>query len=137
MSSYTNELMLCDWLLAKMYADRGTDTININSYQEKGIRTLHDIRVAKDKLLKDGHIHVSVHNDGTCWVSAEGAVFIANGGYKSRLHTEETRNTLTSKKLEYDVKNAERIYKTYWWTFVLAIAGFAISLTLLILKLKE
>jgi hypothetical protein len=37
-------------------------------------------------------------------------------------------------KLVYDLKNAERIYKSYWWTFGIAIAGLLISLILLILR---
>jgi hypothetical protein len=40
-------------------------------------------------------------------------------------------------KQEYDLKNAERVYKTYRWTRFLAIAGFIISLMLGLLKLAE
>lgn len=34
-----------------------------------------------------------------------------------------------------DLKNSERIFMTYWWTFGLAVAAFLISLSLLILRL--
>ncbi len=44
---------------------------------------------------------------------------------------------LQIKKLEIDLANAKRVYKTYWITFTLAILGFTISLVLLILKLNE
>ncbi len=38
-------------------------------------------------------------------------------------------------KLDYDLKNAKNIYKTYWWTFIFALLGLSISLILLVLKL--
>jgi hypothetical protein len=47
------------------------------------------------------------------------------------------RQKLSDEKLKYDVKNAKRIFKTYWWTFWLAIIGFVISLVLGVLKLLE
>lgn len=47
------------------------------------------------------------------------------------------RQKLNDEKLLYDVKNAKRIFKTYWWTFWFAIIGFAISLVLGALKLLE
>ena len=50
---------------------------------------------------------------------------------------ETERQKLSDEKLKYDVKNAKRIFKTYWWTFGIAIAGFAISLVLAILKVIE
>ncbi|WP_018616787.1 hypothetical protein [Segetibacter koreensis] len=43
---------------------------------------------------------------------------------------------LQIQKLEIDLVNAKRVYKTYWLTFTLAILSFAISLILLILKFK-
>jgi hypothetical protein len=47
------------------------------------------------------------------------------------------KESLEIKKLEFDVKNSERIYKTYWWTFGIAVGAFLISTTLLILKISE
>ena len=43
---------------------------------------------------------------------------------------------LEIKKLRLNIVNAERISKTYWWTFGIALAAFLISLVLLILKIK-
>jgi hypothetical protein len=37
--------------------------------------------------------------------------------------------------LNYDAKNSNRIYQTYWVTFALAIAAFIISAILLFMKL--
>lgn len=47
------------------------------------------------------------------------------------------RQKLNDEKLRYDVKNAKRIFKTYWWTFWFALIGLAISLVLGVLKLLE
>ena len=44
---------------------------------------------------------------------------------------------LNYKKLQYDFRNAKRVYKSYWWTFGIAVAAFLISLVLLIIKLRE
>jgi hypothetical protein len=40
-------------------------------------------------------------------------------------------------KLVFDLKNAERVYRSYWWTFGLAIISFVVSLILAILKIAE
>ena len=50
---------------------------------------------------------------------------------------EKERQELNDEKLKYDIKNSKRIFKTYWWTFGIAIAGFIIALGLGILKLIE
>ncbi len=42
---------------------------------------------------------------------------------------------LAREKLKYDLKNAKRIFRTYWWTFGIAIISFLVSLALLILRL--
>lgn len=47
------------------------------------------------------------------------------------------RQFFSDEKLEYEVKNAKRIFKTYWWTFSFAIVGLMVSLFLLFLKLLE
>ncbi|HYJ64519.1 MAG TPA: hypothetical protein VEV62_12300 [Parafilimonas sp.] len=57
--------------------------------------------------------------------------------YYNYLRDEMEKERLGFEKLKIDTKNAKRIFKTYWWTFGFAVAGFLISLVLLILKLKE
>lgn len=42
---------------------------------------------------------------------------------------------LTHQKLKFDTANSKRIYGTYWITFALSVAGFVISIILLIFKL--
>jgi hypothetical protein len=43
---------------------------------------------------------------------------------------ESTIEMLEFRKLELDVKNSERIYKTYWLTFWMALIAFILSLVL-------
>lgn len=70
-------------------------------------------------------------------------IFISEIGRKIYKEEKEKRNktlyekNLQIEKLEIDLANAKRVYKTYWITFTLAILGFTISFILLILKLKE
>ena len=47
------------------------------------------------------------------------------------------RQELNDKKLEYDVKNAKRVFKTYWFTFIIALVGFILSIILSVLKLIQ
>lgn len=41
---------------------------------------------------------------------------------------DKERQRLNDEKLRYDVKNAKRIFKTYWWTFTISIVGFLLAL---------
>ena len=56
------------------------------------------------------------------------------GGHESYIKSlvinseiEKDRQILTDEKLKYDVKNAKKIFKTYWWTFGLSIAAFLLA----------
>ena len=42
--------------------------------------------------------------------------------------SDKERQMLNDEKLKYDVKNAKRIFKTYWWTFGISILGFLLAL---------
>lgn len=64
--------------------------------------------------------------------------------YGRHLMQREERETLDKKrkdqadaKLDYDLRNAERVYRSYWWTFGLAIVSLVMSLILFILKIAE
>lgn len=48
-----------------------------------------------------------------------------------------SKEILELRKLDLDVKNAERIYKSYWWTFGIAVLGVLLALTSLFLQLKK
>lgn len=58
-------------------------------------------------------------------------------GFKSHWEIVNQEKKLQSKKLEYDVKNAERVYKSYPSTRIMAIIACVISVCLLFLKLAE
>lgn len=86
-------------------------------------------------LKKDGYVRNTsgpVHHR----ITGEGIAFARSGGYAAQMKKDAASKSLTERKLDLDVKNAQRIYNTYWYTFVAAIAAFVISLLLLILKLK-
>jgi hypothetical protein len=52
--------------------------------------------------------------------------YLKKNAEKSIADTERQR--LNDEKLKYDVKNAKRIFKTYWWTFGISILGFLLAL---------
>lgn len=58
---------------------------------------------------------------------------------KKRIESEAKKSSdeLNKEKLTYDVKNAKRVYESYWYTFGFALAGFILSLALFILKIYE
>ena len=53
------------------------------------------------------------------------------------VRSEREASELKKKKENIDLKNAERIFKTYWFTFAMAAIGLVISIILLVLKLRE
>jgi hypothetical protein len=54
---------------------------------------------------------------------------------KERLENEAAEEkALDLEKKRYEVKNAKRVFKTYWLTFSLAVIGSIVSVVLLILK---
>ena len=57
--------------------------------------------------------------------------------YEDEKAKQQEIDHLNLKKLRFDVKNSERIFNTYWWTFGFALAALLISIFLLILKLAE
>lgn len=44
-----------------------------------------------------------------------------------KIQVDQNRQQLNDEKLKYDVKNAKRIFKTYWWTFVISILAFLLA----------
>jgi hypothetical protein len=60
-----------------------------------------------------------------------------NPDYIEPTERDKEISELTYKKLNLDVKNAKRVYDTYWITFCIAVAAFVISCILLVLKLRE
>lgn len=69
------------------------------------------------------------------WSNDFAKAFITDGGFSKQFDSEFEQiqrsneyEQLNTEKLKYDIKNAKRIFQTYWWTFILAILAFLISL---------
>lgn len=50
---------------------------------------------------------------------------------------EDAKEILELRRLELDIKNAERIYKTYWITFGMALVGLVLSILLGLMQLLK
>lgn len=69
------------------------------------------------------------------WATEYVKAFLNEGGFSKifKIEYEEIsrlneRDNLDLEKLKYEVKNAKRIYNTYWWTFTFALIALAVSL---------
>lgn len=106
----------------------------------------HDIRrEITDIFLLEGIAEYATdrNNPTELKITFKGRDIAKNGDYNAYLEKkgQESINQkeiedLTITKLKYDVANSKRIFKTYWFTFGMAVLGFAISLILLFLRLK-
>lgn len=74
-------------------------------------------------------------NEDVFWATEYVPVFLNDGGFTSiyekaykKQIIEDEKEKLNLEKLRYDVKNSKRIYKTYWWTFWISIAGLLLAL---------
>jgi hypothetical protein len=73
--------------------------------------------------------------ENSFWANDYAKAFMSEGGFGAIFDSEivhrkkaEEIDQLNFEKLRYDVKNAKRIFKTYWWTFFIALLAFLISL---------
>lgn len=78
---------------------------------------------------------ISGPSEESFWTNDYAKAFITEGGFSKLFDDEfvqENHNNefqkLSLEKLKYDTKNAKRIFKTYWWTFFIALLAFLISL---------
>lgn len=69
------------------------------------------------------------------WAREYVSAFLNNGGFSNiydNIEQEDIKKQeyekLNLEKLKYDTKNAKRVYKTYWFTFVIAIIALLISI---------
>ncbi|SDH84063.1 hypothetical protein ACRQ5D_13840 [Mucilaginibacter sp. P25] len=79
-----------------------------------------------EKLSKDGYIkrEQKTKNDPFNSIpTTEGRVFSISGGYVGHKAANDLKEKLSNDKVIIDLKNAKRIYKTYWITFALACLG--------------
>jgi hypothetical protein len=129
----------CDKILMLMESQNGRiQRSDGYSVVEKGNNRLHN---ALQQLLADGAIKEYPAYSKYYDLLQLGRKILSLGGYIKYLETLSQKEieqieiaSLTKQKLNIDLKNAQRVYKTYWWTFGIALAGFIISLILLLFK---
>lgn len=97
--------------------------------------TTHDERLVIARTLRDKDF-IGDHTTGTR-LKDSGWVFKGFEAERQKDLADKERQSLKDEKLGYEVENARRIFKTYWWTFAFAIIALIISLSLLFLKLLE
>jgi len=69
------------------------------------------------------------------WATEYVKAFLNEGGFSKiykneyeKIKRQDEKENLDLEKLKYEVKNAKRIYKTYWLTFTFALIALAVSL---------
>lgn len=104
----------------------------------------NDIRSALFELENDGYIKRENQTDFWYTLLGKGTQLYNDGGYKVKIEketneaSEEKRvKSLTTSKLEIDLKNAKRVYKTYPVTQTLAWIGAISGIIALLLKAAE
>jgi hypothetical protein len=104
----------------------------------------NDIRAALRQLEKDGYAEIDDYMNDWYIRTGDGATFFDKGGYKKHfeklnqeVEDKKERDRLSDEKLKIDLANAQRVYKTYFSTRAMAIAGAIVSVLLLLLKLAE
>lgn len=100
-------------------------------YITKAQLTPHMLSSAANHLLINYKlITKSEDNDSIYYLTERGRNFKSFEDEKQKAIRKEQKEII-------DLRNSLRIFKTYWWTFSIAVAAFFISLCLLFLKLTE
>lgn len=118
------------------------------SFEEiKGTNLITDLtklNQALQQLSDDHYLTVDGQFKNYYTITSSGVNFGGEGGYKGKIDTDNQQlieqnrnNNLATKKLEVDLANAERVYKTYFSTRLMAIISVIVSVALLIIKLAE
>ena len=144
---YIEPLPTCDAIL-HLFGNEAS-IISTSIYHRCGGKGNNIVTNAITKLISDGYLK----NNGNSYfiLGGDAISFINNGGYaglceRFRLEQELNANKETEEKeiaqlnkdkIKIDIKNAKRIYKTYWLTFAIALGGLVLSIILLILKINE
>lgn len=100
-----------------------------------------------NKLYKDGYITIDNYIDtigGNEWltdriyeISYEGRIFISNDTFDGQAERESAENSKQRDKLDIDLANAKRVYKTYFTTQTITWVSFIVMLILSALQLAE
>lgn len=119
------------------------DTVNIRSVDEINENLLknesHDYCLSLYYILSEHYPKLLYPESNITpsgfWATDYVKAFLHNGGFTSlydsaaeKLEAEKEKEKLNTEKLKFDVKNAKRMHKTYWWTFTISILGFLLAL---------
>jgi hypothetical protein len=81
-------------------------------------------------------------DEDTFWATEYVPAFLHDGGFTAlyeneakKQESEAEKERLSLEKLQYDVKNSKRIFKTYWWTFGISILSLSLALGKIIFDL--
>mgnify|MGYP003990548607 FL=1 len=84
---------------------------------------------------------ISGSSDEEFWASPQARGLLAQGGFTkifdekyAEVAQQNEIKELELEKLKYEIKNAKRIFKTYWLTFGIAIAGFLLAIASFIFR---
>jgi hypothetical protein len=127
-------------------------TVNVSSVEEINENLLRD--KTKEYCLSLFYILAQHHprllyptdnlNEDIFWASDYVPAFLHDGGFTALYDTaaaiqeaEQGKEKLNLEKLQYDLKNSKRIFKTYWWTFAFALVSFIYVLIQIVLKIIE
>jgi len=135
-------------LVLKALSEKYPNHLNLKEYFQtlfpSNEEIQHNIRREVIDILRNENLaEENQSNPGHFKITNKGRDVAKNGFNLYLNNLEEVTNkqkhteALTYEKLKYDVKNAKRIYRTYWFTFWFAVVGLLISLSLLILKVME
>jgi hypothetical protein len=139
-----NEVM--DAILTHLDKNRGfatnTDDLHLETSKQVGdfFLNFNDIlnELVENKLIKKNVFSISDKRYIYSYeILPKGSVFLESGGYDKAAKDKIDIDKLTKDKLMVDVANAENVFKSFPRTQFFAMAGFAIALFLLLLKVAE
>ena len=141
MYDYNELYQNCDKILDYIVAHNGRVSRSDLKYVLSKEFNIHS---AIQHLIDDNCIKEFPVGSSSYDIITRGTEIQGNGGYKELFERQKKqqqeqsgRAELSDKKLKVDLANAERVYKTYRSTRVMAIAATIISAILLLLKLAE
>ncbi|MCC6761955.1 MAG: hypothetical protein IT252_12110 [Chitinophagaceae bacterium] len=139
---YVEPLVTADKIIELFETHNMQSMVSSIIYDRLGGKSNPHIQTALKRLTEiDKHLNYS---NGYYTYSGSTEIFISEGKYKGiceKQSTDETINkqraALSDRKLEVDLANAERVYKTYPSTRFMAITATIVSVCLLLLRLAE
>lgn len=105
------------------------DLVMVNQKISSAPEIVDDIETELEKrglitFLDEEHTLTKLTEKGWNWAGFEKA----DRDTEVKLNEEKERQQLSDEKLKYDVLNVKRVYKTYWLTVGISVAGFLLAL---------